>query len=253
MIYFLWTFEHCVAGLPRYLLLTMAMVTIAAGLFAWLGGLGYRKVMFAVVGAYCGAACTIPISGSNLLLTAALAGAGVLLALKFQDVFLALAASIFIAVYGFSILIRPYFNTSGELLSMIRQLTIDVPYYNWPMLLALIVVPLGASAAFWQSTSAVLCSAAGTALLLTGTILLLVRSGFAAVGHISSKRELYLELFIAVTIIGAIVQLLLLPRISSRLVIAKEAAKVKAKRAKKGKSDDSGDQPVPKSTAWRTS
>ena len=90
-------------------------------------------------------------------------------------------------------------------------------------------------------------------MLLASAILLLVRSGFAAVGHISSKRELYLELFIAVTVVGAIVQLLLLPRISSRLTIAKEAAKIKAKRAQKSKPDDSDGQSVPKSTAWRTS
>ena len=253
MIEFLRIFEHRVTGLPSHLLLAMAMVAIAAGLFAWLGGLGYRKVMFAIIGACCGAACTIFADSSNLPLTAAMAGAGVLLGLRFQDSFLALMASIFAAVYGFSILIRPYYNPSSELIVMIRQLTIDVPYYNWPILLALSVVPLGASAAFWQGTSAVLCSAAGAALLLTGVILLLVRSGFAAVGHISTKRDIYLEIFIAVTVVGAIVQLLLLPRISSRLTIAKEAAKIKAKRAQKSKPDDSDGQSVPKSTAWRTS
>jgi hypothetical protein len=253
MIYFLWTFENRVAGLQPLLLLALTLITLTAGLFVWLGGLGYRKVMFAVVGAYCGAACTIPVSGPNPLLAAALVGAGALLALKFQDAFLTLMASVFAAVYGFSILIKPYFNASGELISIIRQLTIGVPYYNWPMLLALIVVPIGASAAFLQSTSAVLCSAAGTALLLTGAILLSARSSFAAVGHISGKCELYLELFIAVTVIGAIVQLLLLPRISSRLAIAKETAKAKAKRAKKSKPDGSEDHPAPKPTAWRTS
>jgi hypothetical protein len=253
MIYFLWTFANRAGGLQPPLLLALTLITLTAGLFVWLGGLGYRRVMFAVAGAYCGAVCTIPFSGSNLLLAAALVGAGALLALKFQDAFLTITTSMFAAIYGFSILIRPYFNTSGELISIIRQLAIDVPYYNWPMLLALIVAPLGASAAFWQGTSAVLCSAAGTALLLAGTILLLVRSGFDAVGHISSKRELYLGLFIAVTVVGAIAQLLLLPRISNRLAIAKETAKVKAKRAKKGKPDDSKDRPAPKSTAWRTS
>jgi hypothetical protein len=253
MIEFLWTFEHRVTGLPSRLLLAMAIVAIAAGLFVWLGGLGYRKVMFAVIGAYCGAVCTMPATGSNSLLAVAFAGIGILLALKFQDTFLALMTSVFTAVYGFSILIRPYVDASDDLFSIIRQLAIDVPYYNWPILLALIVAPLGASTAFWQGTSAVLCSATGAAMLLTGTILLLVRNGFAATGHISSKRELYLELFIAVTVIGAIVQLLLLPRLSNRVAAAKEAAKAKAKRAKKGKHNDSEAQPAPKSTAWRTS
>jgi hypothetical protein len=249
MIDFLWAFQHRITGLPGYLLLAMAIVTIAAGLFSLFGGLGFKKILFAVIGTYFGLAFSIFVSGPNLMLTAAIVGVCVLLAISLQNGFLSLIASIFAAVYGFSTLIRPYFNPSGELISIIRQLTIGVPYYNWPILLAVIALPFAASTSFWKGTSAVLCSISGTAMLLAGAIMLLVRSGFAGVGHISTKRELYLEIFAAVAIVGTLVQLLLLPRISNRLAIAKEAAKVKAKRAKK---NDNAAQPAPKSTTWRT-
>ncbi len=232
------------------LLLAMAVITLAAGLFICLGGLGFRRVLFAIIGTYCGIACTMSIAGFNLMLAFALIGACVLLALKLQDTFLVIVASAFAAVYGFSILIKPYFSTSDELISIIRELTIGVPFYNWPILLALIAVPVAVNSAFWRGTSAVLCSAAGTVLLLAGTIMLLKHSGLAAVGHISSKRELYIELFIAVTAVSAFVQFFILPKISSRFAAAKETAKAKAKRARRKKTDDS--ETRSKTTAWRT-
>jgi hypothetical protein len=179
-------------------------------------------------------------------------GASTLLALKLQDAFLTLLVSILAAVYGFSILIRPYVSTSGELIVMIRQLTIGVPHYNWLMLLLLIVVPIAASSSFWRGTSVVLCSLAGTCLMLAGAIMLLVHSGVAAAGYINSKREFYLVLFIAVTVLGAIAQLLLLPKLISCVVAAKEAVRARMTRAQKNKTDDGKARSAPKVATWRT-
>jgi hypothetical protein len=252
MIEFLRTFEHRAIVLQPPLLIAMAVVTFAAGLFVWLGGLGCKKVLFAIIGAYCGAACTIFISGSNLLLTAALAGIGILLAMKLQNTFLILMASIFAVVYGFSTLILPYVGTSAELIAIIRQLTIGVPYYNWLILLVLVAAPFAVSLTFSRGASAVLCSAAGTCLMLAGAIMLLVRSGFAAGGYISIRREFCLELFVAATALGAIAQLFLLPTLVRHIAAAKEAIKVGAKQAQKDKCDDSDALPRPKTTTWRT-
>jgi hypothetical protein len=250
MIDYLWTFQYRINGLQPHLLLVMALVALAVGLFVWLGGIGLRRVMFALMGAACGAACAIPVSGSNLLLAAALIGAGALLALKFRESFLTVMTSIFATLYGFSILIRPYFNPSGELIVIVRQLTIGVPYYNWPILLFLIALPLAAGASFWRATSAILCSAAGAAVMLAGVIMLMVRSGIAAAGFISTKREFFLDFFLAVTVLGAIMQLLLLPKLGCQIASARQAVKAKVKRAKKDKKDD--DIPKSKSSAWRT-
>jgi hypothetical protein len=249
MIEFLWKFEHRVTGLDSSLLLAMAIVTIAAGLFALLGGLGFKRILFAVIGACFGVAFSILVSGPNLMLTLAIAGICILLALKLQNGFLALIASIFGALYGFSVLISPYFFRHGELFAIVRQFFIGVPYYNWPILLAVTALPFAASSSYWKQTSAILCSASGASILLAGAIMLMIHSGFGAMAHISIKRELYLGIFAAITVAGTLLQLFLLPKISSRLAIAKESAKLKAKRAKKAKSDDI---PAPKSTTWRT-
>jgi uncharacterized membrane protein YhaH (DUF805 family) len=255
MTAFLWKFQYRLSGLQSASsepLLAIAIVTLAVGLFVWLGGLGRRKTMFALVGAYCGLTCAIPVSGLNILLAVALAGLGAMLAMKLQDTFLTLICSIFAAVYGFSILIRPYFDTSDELIVIVRQLTIGVPYYNWPMLLFLIAVPFVASASFRWGTSALLCSAAGAAVVLAGVVMLLVRSGISAAGFISTKRRVFLGVFLAVTILGAVVQMLLLPKLCSSFAAAKETVMAKIKRAKKDKHDDDKSLPTPKATAWRT-
>jgi hypothetical protein len=159
-------------------------------------------------------------------------------------------ASIFALVYGFSVLIRPYFNPQGELIAVVRQLTIGVPYYNWPILLFVIALPLAAGASYWRATSAILCSAAGASVMLAGVIMLLVRNGIAAAGFISTKREFFLEIFLAITILGAIMQLLLLPKLGCRIEAARKAVKAKVKRTKKDQKDDG--IPTSKSSAWRT-
>ena len=249
---FLWTFEHRITVLPRSLLLGLAITTLAAGLFAWLGGLGFRKVLLAVIGAYCGAACALFISGCNLLLIVAMTGAGALLALTIQDTFLVLMTSIFAAVYGYSTLVRPYVSTSGELISIIRDYTVGVPYYNWPILLLVIAAPFVVRATWWKGTSVVLYSTAGVIMLLAGVIMLLVRSSLTSVGRVTGKQELYLGLFIAAVALGTAVQLLLLPRLSTRIAAATSAVKARTRRVKKNKTGDSGANSAHRNATWRT-
>ena len=250
MIDILWQFEKHLARFQPHLLLAMAVITVAAGLFIYLGGLGFRKTMFAVIGTYFGIEFALLTAGFNIMLVLAFAGVGVLLALKLQDSFLVLIASIFAVVYGFSVLIRPYFSPSDELISIIRQLTIGVPYYNWPILIALTALPVAVSSSSWRVCSAILCSAAGTVIIFAGSIMLSKYAGIAGVAHIAGRPENYLGLFVAVTAVDACVQLFILPKISSRFAAAKESVKAKARRARKRKTDESGAES--KKTAWRT-
>jgi hypothetical protein len=249
---FLWTFEHSIAGLHSLQLLVLAVFSIAAGLFAWLGGLGFRKVALGLIGAFCGAACAFFFAGYNLLLIAALTGAGVLLALTFYDSFLVVMTSIFAAVYGYTTLVKPYVSTSGELIAIIRDFTVGVPYYNWPILLLIIIAPFAIKSTWWQGTSAVLYSASGVIMLMAGVIMLLVRSNLSSVGHINDKYEIYLGLFIAVIALGSVMQLFVLPRLSTRIASAASAMKTRAKRTKKNKASDSESSSTHKNATWRT-
>jgi hypothetical protein len=248
----LWTFQHQLTGLKPPLLLVIALVTIVAGLFVLLGGLGFRRALFLIIGAYCGGVFVISGKCPNTLLAIAAVGVGITLALFLQDSFLVLVLSVFTALYGYSILIHPYVGKSDELMPIMRDLTIGVPFYNWPMLLGLIILPVAAKATWFQGTSTTLCSLAGAVLLFAAIIMLYVYNGLAVVADICSKQEIFLPVFASVVVVGSIIQLFLLTRLSTRIAAVREAAKFKAKHAKKGKSGESDQQSAQKKTAWRT-
>ncbi len=250
MIDTLWRFEQNVSGLYPLFLLAGAIITLAAGLFVYLSGLGFRKVMFGIIGTYCGTVVGMSLAGFNLMLVLAFVGTSVLLALWLQDSFLVLVATIFSAVYGFSVLIRPYFFPSDDIMAMMRELTIGVPYYNWPILLAIMAAPVAVGSVNWRAASAILCSATASVIFLAGGIMLFKYAGFTVVGYISHHKETCLGLFVVTVALTACVQYFILPRISSRFAAAKESARAKARRARKRKA--SGGENSSKSTAWRT-
>jgi len=243
----LWTFQNRVTHLQPSLLLTLAAVTIAVGLFVWLGGFGFRKIMFVLAGAFFGAFCTLFSSGSNPFLAAALIGVFALLALKLQDTFLILVASAFAAVIGYSILVQPYFRPSNNILAVVRQIVIGVPYYNWPILLAITALPFAVIS--WQGASALFSSAAGTILVLTGTTMALLNFEYPAVSYMTKRQDIYIAIIALATILGTIAQLWLLPKISSRFAAAKQASKTKVKKVKARKGDVDA---ITKTTTWRT-
>lgn len=229
------------------LLLTLAVVTIAAGLFIWLGGLGFKKVMFVVTGLFFGTFCTLFSFGTNLFLAAAVIGIFALIALKLQDMFLALIVSVLAAVIGYFVLIRPYFHPSSDILAVIRQLTIGVPYYNWPILLAVAALPFGVISL--EGASALFTSAAGTIFVLAGTVMALLNSSYPAVGYIAAKQDIFFAVLALATIAGTIIQLWLLPKINVRFAAVKKAAKTKIGKVKTGKDDAAK---TTKTTTWRT-
>ncbi|MBE3142357.1 MAG: hypothetical protein IMZ61_00295 [Planctomycetes bacterium] len=239
----LWTFQNRVTHLQPSLLLTLAVVTIAAGLFVWLGGLGFKKIVFVAIGLFFGAFCTLFSSGTNPFLAAAIIGICAMLAFTLQDTFLVLIASALAAVIGYSMLVRPYFRPSGDIMSVIRQLTIGVPYYNWPIMLALTAVPFAAVS--WKGASALFSSAAGTTLILAGTIMVLLNLGYPAVGYMTTRQDIYIAIIALATILGTITQLWLMPKISTLFVAAK--AKVKKVKARKGNAEATA-----KTATWRT-
>jgi hypothetical protein len=230
------------------MLLTLAVVTIAIGLFVWLGGFGLKKTMYTLAGACVGAFCTLLMSGQNIPMAAAVIGICAVLAFAMQETFLMLVASAVAAVIGFSFLIRPYFRHSDNLIVVMRQIAIGVPYYNWPMLLAVTALPFAAVS--WKSSSALFSSAAGSLIILAGTVMIFLDFGYPAIGYLTSERDMYICVLALVTIVGLFIQLLLLPKISSRFAAAKQSSKFKVKKGRIQKGDD---EVVEKAVTWRTS
>jgi hypothetical protein len=247
----LWTFQHQLSGIRLPFILAIAIVTFAAGLFVLLGGLGFRRILFVVIGAYCGGAFIISGKCPNLLLAIASVGICAVLAVFLQDAFLVLIVSLFAAVYGYLTLISPYVNTSGELVSVMRDLTIGVPFYNWPILLALVAAPVAAKATWFQGTSAALSAIAGTLMLFAAGFMLYFHSSIAPKTNLYVNNEIILAIFVGLAVLGTCLQMFVLPRLSKRIADSKEFAKMRAKRSKKNKPGETG-PPVPKTTTWRT-
>jgi len=116
-------------------------------------------------------------------------------------------------------------------------------------LLIVIFVPIAARATWWHGTAAALCSLFGAVLMLAGIIMLYVASGLKFAESICGRREILLAVTAVSVAFGTSIQVLFLPRLSKRIADARETARFRAKRSKKGKSDE---QPVPKNTTWRT-
>jgi hypothetical protein len=249
MINILMQFEKALTKLEPQALLILAAVTLAAGAFIYLGGFGFRKLMFAVIGTCCGIGITLLTFGLNIMLMLAFVGICVMLALKMQDSFLVLVTSIFAAIYGFSVLIRPYFGSTDDLMAVMRELTIGVPYYNWPMLIAFIALPVALNSTFYRAGSAILCAIAGTVVVLAGGVILAKHLGYNPASQIAARSQIYLGIFAAAAFADAIVQGLILPKISSRFAAVKESSKAKTRKARKRKTDETAGS---KSTAWRT-
>ncbi len=127
-----------------------------------------------------------------------------------------------------------------------RQIAIGVPYYNWPILMAVTAAPFAIIS--WRGASALFSSAAGALLILAGTIMILLNNGFEAAININSKKELYLEALAMMVIVGIFLQLWLLPKLGIRFIVGRKAAKARVKqiKAKKGEEGSSN------SATWRT-
>jgi hypothetical protein len=249
---YLWALEYRVAKVPPIPLMAAAILMLVLGLFVWFGGFGYKKILYIIIGAFCGAACAISITSVNYLLAAAMVAGGALLSFKLQETFLSFAIAILAAAYGYSVLISPYLKTTRELIDTLRQLTIGVPYYNWPILLGVVLAPFALTASWFAGASAGFSSLTASVMFLAGGIMLLKHFGYNVAAMISSNAELVIGILAGITVVGAVIQLLIMPRISDRFAAAKEAARFKVKKSRKTKQQDS-ESGADRSAAWRTS
>ena len=249
---YLWAFEYRITEVPPVLLMAMAIVMLALGLFVLFGGFGYKRILYIIIGAFCGTACAISIASINYLLATALVAGGALLSFKLRETFLSFVIAIVAATYGYSVLVGPYFESTKELIDTLRQLTIGVPFYNWPILLGVVLAPFALTASWYAGASAGYSSLTASIMFLASAMMLSKRSGYGAAGMISSNAGIVIAILAGVTAIGMVFQLLIMPRISARFAATKQAAKSKAKKSKQVKQQES-EPGSDRNAAWRTS
>ncbi len=249
---YLWAIENRIATVPPVLLMAIAIVMLVLGLFVLFGGFGYKRILYIIIGAFCGAAFAISITSINYLLAAALVAGGALLSFKLRETFLSFVIAILAATYGYSVLISPYFKATKELIDTLRQLTIGVPYYNWPILLGLVLAPFALNSSWYAGTSAGYSSLTASLMFMASAMMLLKRFGYGAAGMISSNTWITIVILAGITAIGMVFQMLIMPRISERFATAKKAAKSKVNKSPKTKQRES-ESSAERNAAWRTS
>ena len=214
-------FERAAANFSPILSVTLGLVTVVAGLFVWLGGLGLRKLLVAIVGAVAGAIAGSFIARENLASTVVSAAVAAALALVFERLFISILAVASAAVVTFVILAGVYeVNLSDGLKHACSQM----PLYSWPIVAAVTAVFIAGAFYLWRATSALCCAAVGTLLVFAGMILLLLHKGAAPVSYIESRGSFFAMVVVAMTAFGTFEQLLFCKPTSGYLAAKRRAA-----------------------------
>jgi len=258
MIDFAGNLERFAGHLNPILLIASGLALLLTGVFLWLGGLGFRKILFAVIGAASAVAFGFFISGWNILLAAAMVGLAVFIAVKLDDVFIVIVTSVLAAVVGFAHLISPYIRPSEDLFPIIQQAVLDVPYYNWFLLPVFIVIPIVGKLYCPSFFTALVCSAMGTFMAAAGIMFVGLYMGVSSFRHISNRHSLYLGIFLAAIALGTVEQLFFVRVVKA--IKGPRVPKIKPKKQKKSKNPDkqpdqnAAQQPeqVTTTASWRT-
>ena len=228
------------AGLSPVVLLGPGLAAVLVGLFVWLGGLGFRKLLVAVVGAICGGVFGFFAIGENIVSVVFMAALIAAIAILFERLFIAILTAALAAVFAFVVLAGPYVENSqqaapvspggvsvqGPAISVresaekmkayiinagqrIKHAGLQMPVYRWAIIIVLALIFIVAGFSLWQLASALCCSVLGTILIFAGMILLLLDKGAVPVSIICSNSSYYATAFIAMIAFGTIEQLLL--------------------------------------------
>jgi hypothetical protein len=228
------------------------LACVLLGLFVWLGGLGFRRALVAIVGAVSGGTCGFFISGRNIVPATVSAGLAAVISIMLERIFIAILAGVLAAILGFAVLARPYIENAGgatliewdktqnlstqqtvvtakayiaDFVAETKRILLQMPVYNWAIIAALAVI--FPAAGFFQRrlTSAFCCAALGSILIFAGMILLLLYKGAAPISRICQNQLFYLGVFGVMTAFGMAEQLLLCQRIKGKLTGKKEKNK----------------------------
>ncbi|MHC4574848.1 MAG: hypothetical protein ACYS76_12095 [Planctomycetota bacterium] len=200
--------ENLARGLKPAWLIGFGLAALSLGLFVWLGGLGFRKLLVLVVGAVAGGACGFFFSGRSIPPTLVSTAIGAVVALIIERAFITLLAAAMAAAGGFIILTVIY--KAGLEQGFVRALA-KLPTHGWVLPAALALILLVAGTYLWRLTSALCCAVLGTLLIFTGMTLLLVHKGAVPVAHICTRPAYYAVVSAAMIAFGTVEQLLLCP------------------------------------------
>lgn len=254
------SFEQVAGRFNPLVLIAPGLVIVALGLFVWLGGLGFRRVLFAVLGAAAGAVAASLAVNDNGAIAGATAVVAAVLAALFQRAFTALLLGLLSLALSFVILAHPYLReyrlplvrgenlgrdsklTVRDSLSVVHAYGLDVKDgirqaagrltpLQWAIVAAATAGMLTLGALFQSLGAALSCATLGTTMIFAGLLLLVIFKGSAPVERLADRPAFYGLVFAGMTVFGTLEQLTLCRRAEQH------KPKGKSRKSKPGKEE----------------
>ncbi len=230
--------EQSAPYLSDKLFVAPGIIFVAAGLFLWLGGLGYRRPLAALAGAAAAVLCALFISGQNLVMVILAAVVGAVLAVAFEKILVSLITVFLAAGATFIVLAYPHMNNPPmqqyipgpltENLGFDRSILVIETYstvfghkaryaasrmgvYNWAIVVVAAAAALAGRLLLRRFASALTFATLGTIFIFGGMVWLLFYKPSTPVTLIAQRASFYLAVFAAMIAFGTVEQLLLCP------------------------------------------
>jgi hypothetical protein len=229
-------FEQMAAEFSTIVLIASGLACLIGGLFIWLGGLGFRKLLVALVGGLAGGICAFFLAGQNVIPALVSAALAACLAVVFERLFITIVTAALAAVFAFAVLAEVY---NADFSNGFKHACLQMPLHSWAIIAALIVIFILAELHLWRLTSALCCATLGTMLVFAGMILLLLYKSAAPVSYISARGLFFAAVFVVMIAFGTIEQLLFCPLAKGQPIIKKQVSK------------SSEETPDEESSSWR--
>jgi hypothetical protein len=249
--------EQMAGRLRPIVLIGPGLAAIMVGLFIWLGGLRFVRILFVVLGAVGAGICGFFVVGRSIITVVGLVVVPFLIAVLPHRIFITIFAAGLTAILTFVVLTVLYqdmielpdwpatrdkeasdqdaaFSVSpSDFGTRIKQICLEMPVLTWLIILVVMLIAMVGGFCLWRFASALYCAVLGTVLIFAGMILLLLYKGSAPVSTICDRPLFYAGIFAAMTAFGTGEQLLLCPYPKRKAIGKKEAKKPKTARDKR--------------------
>jgi hypothetical protein len=237
-------FECVAVRLSPIVLVLPGLVLAVLGLFVWLGGLGFRRVLMGIVGTLFGGLGAFSLAKGNLIATVSAAMAWAFIGVIFQRFFAVVLLGLIGAVGAFLVLAWPapgaepaMFSVgqapegqalaAGESLEIVESHWLDLEEKvreagremvkaRWALVALAALVMLGLGIALRRFGVALACATVGTVLVFVGLVLLLMFKGSEPVTYIESRPAFFGIVFACMVAFGTLEQFVLCRRAERR-------------------------------------